>query len=259
MKLSIRNVHARIEGKDILRGVDLELESGTIHALMGPNGSGKSTLANVIMGHPSFEIVEGSIFMDDTDITNLSTDERARMGLFLAFQYPSEIDGVTTGKFLKRVQESFSVDKKVTNVSAFINGIRQNMTFLDMDQAFINRYLNVGFSGGEKKRMEILQMLSIKPSVAILDEIDSGLDVDALKLVAKGINHLRSNTFSALIITHYRRILDHVRPDHVHVMSHGRIVRSGGAELIDIIEQQGYESIQKESFRPEAHYETANS
>lgn len=258
MKLSIRNVHARIEGRDILRGVNLELESGTIHALMGPNGSGKSTLANIIMGHPSYEIVEGSLFLDDTDITSLPTDERARMGLFLAFQYPSEVDGVTTGKFLKRVQESFSTDKKVTNVSAFISSIRQNMNFLEMDQAFINRYLNVGFSGGEKKRMEILQMLSIKPSVAILDEIDSGLDVDALKLVAKGVNHLRSQAFSALIITHYRRILDHVRPDFVHIMSHGKIIRSGTVELVDSIEQNGYENIQKESLAPEEQYETAN-
>ena len=244
MEIAISNLQAKIEDKGILRGVDLNMKGGEIHALMGPNGSGKSTLSNVIMGHPHFEVTGGAITIDNRAILELETDERARMGLFMAFQYPVEIPGVTVGRFLRRAAEiRFGSEKLKTK--QFIADLRAAMDFMQIDRQFINRYLNEGFSGGEKKRMEILQMLMLKPSFAILDETDSGLDIDALRVVARGVNRLRDNRFGALIITHYQRILDHVTPDFVHVMYKGRIVESGGRELVDTLEQRGYDWIRE--------------
>ncbi len=249
MILEIKGLKANIDTKPILNGIDLTLETGRIHALMGPNGSGKSTLSNVIMGHPAYEVTGGEVFLDGKNILEMATDERARLGLFMAFQYPVEIPGVTVGRFLKRATEIRSGSEGM-NARSFIKELRSNMDFLEMDQQFINRYLNEGFSGGEKKRMEVLQMLMLKPSFAVLDETDSGLDIDALQIVAKGVNHLRSDAFGALIITHYQRILGHVKPDVVHIMYNGRIVTSGGEELAHTLEAQGYDWVRRQYGSP---------
>ncbi len=240
--LRIEGLKAEIQGKPILQGIDLELKTGEIAALMGPNGSGKSTLANVLVGHPHYTVTGGSVFFDNKNILDLEVHERARLGLFLAFQYPVEIPGVTVGKFLKRAVEIQLEGKgQKMNISAFIKQVRADMDYLEMDQNFINRYLNEGFSGGEKKRMEILQLLSLKPGMAIFDETDSGLDIDALKVVSQGINKMRSENFGALIITHYQRILNYVRPDVVHIMYKGRIVTSGRQDLVTVLEEKGYD------------------
>lgn len=250
MNLEIKGLSAQIDDKPILNGIDLVLESGQVHALMGPNGSGKSTLSNVIMGHPSYTVTGGKVILDGQNVLELSPDERAKLGLFMAFQYPVEIPGVTVGRFLKRATEiRFGADK--TTARTFIKELRDRMTFLDMDQQFINRYLNDGFSGGEKKRMEILQMMLLKPSFAVLDETDSGLDIDALRIVSKGINALRSESFGALIITHYQRILDYVKPDVVHIIYKGRIVTSGGEDLARTLEAEGYEWVRREYGSPD--------
>jgi Fe-S cluster assembly ATP-binding protein len=243
-RLSIRGLEAGIEGKDILAGVDLEIRTGEVHALMGPNGSGKSTLANVLMGNPAYAVRGGSVSLDGEDLLALAPSARALRGLFLAFQYPVEIPGVTVGKFLKRAIELRSPAGGMS-VTGYIKDLRAAMSFMEMDQSFINRYLNQGFSGGEKKRMEILQMLMIKPSIAILDETDSGLDIDALRLVADGVNRLRGPAFGALVITHYRRILERIVPDFVHVMYKGRIAVSGGKELVETLESKGYDWIRE--------------
>jgi Fe-S cluster assembly ATP-binding protein len=243
--LQVRNLQASIADKSILSGLDLDIQTGEIHALMGPNGSGKSTLANVLMGHPSYQVTGGSVALDGEDYLALTTSERALRGLFLAFQYPVEIAGVTVGKFLKRVIE-LRTSATGMNVTAFIKQLREAMDFMEIDQAFINRSLNQGFSGGEKKRMEVLQMLMLKPSLAILDETDSGLDIDALKVVAKGVNRLRGPGFGALIITHYQRILAQIVPDYVHIMYKGRIVTSGGKELVETLETRGYDWIRQQ-------------
>jgi Fe-S cluster assembly ATP-binding protein len=244
MVLEIKDLQAKIEDKPILNGIDLRLDSGEIHALMGPNGSGKSTLANVLMGHPKYEVTGGQILLDGDDLLEMSIDERSKRGLFLAFQYPVEIPGVTVGKFLKRATELRAPGGKM-DVSKYIKELRESMDFMEMDQQFINRYLNEGFSGGEKKRMEILQMLVLRPSFAIMDETDSGLDIDALKVVSKGVNKLRGDGFGALIITHYQRILDHIKPDFVHIMYKGKIVTSGGKELVEALEERGYDWIKE--------------
>ncbi len=245
MTLEIRGLKASIDNKPILNGIDLTLETGKIHALMGPNGSGKSTLSNVIMGHPAYEVTGGEILMDGKNVLEMAIDERARLGLFMAFQYPVAIPGVTVGRFLKRASEiRFQADG--VNARGFIKELRANMDFLEIDQQFINRYLNEGFSGGEKKRMEVLQMLILKPAFAVLDETDSGLDIDALKIVAKGLNQLRSDSFGALIITHYQRILGHVKPDVVHIMYNGRIVTSGGDDLAHTLEAEGYDWVRQQ-------------
>jgi Fe-S cluster assembly ATP-binding protein len=244
--LQVRNLQASIADKPILSGLDLDIRAGEIHALMGPNGSGKSTLANVLMGHPSYTVTGGTVTLDGEDYLALSTSERALKGMFLAFQYPVEIGGVTVGKFLKRALELRANGTGPMNVTAYIKQLRDAMTFMEMDQNFINRYLNQGFSGGEKKRMEVLQMLMLKPSLAILDETDSGLDIDALKVVAKGVNRLRSPEFGALIITHYQRILTQIVPDFVHIMYKGRIVTSGGKELVATLEERGYDWVKKQ-------------
>jgi Fe-S cluster assembly ATP-binding protein len=243
--LQVRNLQASIGDKPILSGLDLDIRAGEIHALMGPNGSGKSTLANVLMGHPSYQVNGGTVTLDGEDYLALTTSERALKGLFLAFQYPVEIAGVTVGKFLKRVIE-LRGNGTGMNVTAYIKQLREAMDFMEMDQGFINRSLNQGFSGGEKKRMEVLQMLMLSPSLAILDETDSGLDIDALKVVAKGVNRLRGPGFGALIITHYQRILTQIVPDYVHIMYKGRIVTSGGKELVETLETRGYDWIRQQ-------------
>jgi len=258
MQLVIEDLKAEIEGKPILNGINLILNTGEVHALMGPNGSGKSTLANVLMGHPRYTVTGGRVRIDGDDLLAMESDERARRGLFLAFQYPVEIPGVTVGKFLKRATELRIPDGKM-NVGAYIKELRESMTFMEMDQQFINRYLNEGFSGGEKKRMEILQMIVLKPSFAILDETDSGLDIDALKVVSKGVNKLRGSGFGALIITHYQRILDHIHPDFVHIMYQGRIATSGGSDLVRTLEEQGYDWVkQKYGIEEEENEPAAN-
>jgi len=244
--LRIEGLTAEIEGKPILTGVNLEMKTGEIHALMGPNGHGKSTLANILMGHPKYTVTGGTITLDGEDLLAMDVPARSKAGLFLAFQYPIEIPGVTVGKFLKRAAEiHMAVRGEKINVTKFIKQAREDMSFLEMDHQFINRYLNEGFSGGEKKRMEILQLLTLKPSFALFDETDSGLDIDALKVVSKGINRLRGNDFGALIITHYQRILNYVNPDHVHILYQGKIVTSGGNELVHALEEKGYDWVKE--------------
>ncbi len=243
MKIIIKDLRASINGQAILKGVDLELDSGHVHALMGPNGSGKSTLSNVIFGHPAFEVTGGEVLVDGDNILEMEPNERALLGLFLAFQYPVEVPGVTVGRFLKRAVDIRAGESKT---KGFVKELREMMDYLEIDQQFINRYLNEGFSGGEKKRMEILQMLMLKPTFAILDETDSGLDIDALRIVSKGVNKLREGNFGALIITHYQRILNHIRPDYVHIMYQGRVVTSGGGDLVDALEAHGYDWIREQ-------------
>ena len=258
--LSIRGLRAGIDDKEILKGVDLVIRSGELHALMGPNGSGKSTLANVIMGSPRYKVTGGSIDLDGTDILALPVDERARLGLFLAFQYPVEIPGLGMAKFLKRAAETRLPEGERLNVSEFLKETRESMDFLSFDRAFLNRSLNDGFSGGEKKRAEILQLLALKPRFAIFDETDSGLDIDALKVVASGIERMRGPGFGALVITHYRRILDYARPQVVHVMYKGRIVLSGGGEIVQRLEQRGYDWVREQVGDPaEAEHEAATT
>jgi Fe-S cluster assembly ATP-binding protein len=256
MKIEIRDLRASIEDKPILNGIDLTMQSGEVHALMGPNGSGKSTLSNVIMGHPSYEVTGGEVLVDGDNILEMDIDVRARLGLFMAFQYPVEISGVTVGRFLKRAAE-IRFEGQDTKAKSFIKELRANMDYLEMDQQFINRYLNEGFSGGEKKRMEILQMLMLKPTFAVMDETDSGLDIDALKIVAKGVNHLRGGDFGALIITHYQRILQHVKPDVVHIMYKGRVVTSGGEDLAHTLEAEGYDWVRQKYGSPDDMLEEA--
>lgn len=241
--LSVKGLKAGIDDKIILEGLDLEVASGEVHALMGPNGHGKSTLASVLMGHPRYVVSSGSAALFDEDLFSMEVNERARKGLFLAFQYPAEIPGVTVAKFLKRAADLRR--EPPANATAFLKELKENLAFLNIDPAFVNRYLNDGFSGGEKKRMEILQLLMLKPRFAIFDETDSGLDVDALKVVAAGINRMRGPGFSALLITHYRRLLDLVKPDRVHIMERGRIAASGNFELVELLERDGYDGVRR--------------
>jgi len=256
--IQVKNLQASIAGKPILQGIDLEIRVGEVHALMGPNGSGKSTLANVLMGHPAYTVTGGSVLLDGEDFLELKPDERSRKGVFLAFQYPVEIPGVTVGKFLKRAAE-LRANGKGMDVTGFIKRLREAMDFMEIDQQFINRYLNQGFSGGEKKRMEVLQMLILEPSFALLDETDSGLDIDALKVVARGVNKLRSAGFGALIITHYQRILTHIVPDYVHIMYKGRIATSGGKELVETLESRGYDWVRAQYGIEEDAHEVASA
>lgn len=244
-EIKIVNLHARCEEKPILKGVNLTINKGEVHALMGPNGSGKSTLSNVIMGHPSYEVTEGEIWIKGQNIVEMEPDERARLGIFLAFQYPVAIPGVTVAKFLKSSTDAILGEKKRT-ASEFLKELRENMKFLEMNEVFLNRFLNDGFSGGEKKRMEILQMLMLKPCFAVMDETDSGLDIDALQVVSKGVNKLTGPDFSLLVITHYERILKHIKPDHLHVLIDGKIVMTGGPELVKELEEKGYDWIRQE-------------
>jgi len=255
MEIKIEGLEARIGDTPILRGVDLTMKSGEVHALMGPNGSGKSTLSNVVFGHPSYEVTGGRVLVDGEDILEMEPHERARLGLFLAFQYPVEISGVTVGRFLRRAVEIRFEGEKEVRTKGFLKDLREAMDFMEIDQQFINRYLNEGFSGGEKKRMEILQMLMLQPQFSILDETDSGLDIDALSVVARGVNKLREQDFGALVITHYQRILDHIKPDYVHIMYQGRIVTSGGGELVTELEKSGYEWVREQYGREEEVHE----
>ncbi|MFO7782205.1 MAG: Fe-S cluster assembly ATPase SufC [Spirochaetia bacterium] len=257
MELQIRNLQASIEGTPILKGVDLTLKAGEIHALMGPNGSGKSTLTNVVFGHPSYEVTGGEVLVNGENILELEPHERARLGLFMAFQYPVEISGVTVGRFLKRAAE-IRFGEEGFKAKQFIKRMREMMAFMEIDDKFINRYLNEGFSGGEKKRMEILQLLMLAPEFAILDETDSGLDIDALKVVSNGVNKMRGENFGALIITHYQRILNYIKPDYVHIMYKGRVITSGGHDLVETLEEKGYEWVKQEyGIEEEAHEQPA--
>jgi Fe-S cluster assembly ATP-binding protein len=242
--LKIENLQVEIDGQEIVKGLDLEVNKGEIHAIMGPNGSGKSTLANVLMGHPRYEVTGGSITFQGEDVFELEPDERAKLGMFLAFQYPSEVPGVSVANFLRTAVNS--VREEELSAMEMYRLIQDKMKIMQMDPKFAERYLNEGFSGGEKKRNEILQMLMLEPRLAIMDETDSGLDIDALQVVAKGVNELRGPDFSAVIITHYQRILRYIEPDHVHVMLDGRLVTSGGKELALDLEDKGYEWVRQE-------------
>jgi len=240
--LRIENLHVSVEGVDILKGLTMTIHKGEIHAIMGRNGAGKSTLANVIMGHPAYEITKGSIHYMNKSLDELEVFERARAGMFLSFQYPAVIPGVQVGTFLKKSTQSV----RQTDISArdFRKELKEAMTMLNMDRSFLSRYVNDGFSGGEKKRLEILQMLLLQPKLALLDETDSGLDIDALKIVAEGINMVAPNA-GCLVITHYQRLLDHVKPHYVHAMIDGRIVETGGPELATKLEEQGYDWLEQ--------------
>jgi len=247
-ELEIKNLHVRVEEKEILKGLDLTVEKGRVHALMGPNGSGKSTLANVIMGHPALEVTEGSIVFDGDDITEAGPDERAQLGLFMAFQYPVSIPGVAVSKYLRMIlnAQREARGEQPLKIKDFAAQAREAMELANIPQEFSSRYLNDGFSGGEKKRMELLQLALLKPQIAILDETDSGLDIDALRTVAEGINKFTGPDMGALVITHYQRLLHMVKPDVVHVMYQGRIVKEGGNELVDHLEAEGYGWIKEE-------------
>ncbi|MDQ6779115.1 MAG: Fe-S cluster assembly ATPase SufC [Actinomycetota bacterium] len=250
--LEIRNLYVRAGEKAILRGLDLTVDKGEIHALMGPNGSGKSTLANVIMGHPGLEVTEGQIIFKGEDITEADPDERARMGLFLAFQYPVSVPGVTVTKYLRTVMNAHrdAHGEEPISLKDFRQTVEAAMALTEVPKEFSSRYLNEGFSGGEKKRMEILQMALQRPEMAILDETDSGLDIDALHVVANGVNSVAGPDMGVLIITHYQRILRLVQPSHVHVMFHGRMVKQGGPELVTELEAKGYGWIREEIEAP---------
>src|SRR5699024_8707145 len=245
--LEIKDLHVSIEGNEILKGVNLTIKGGEFHAIMGPNGTGKSTLASAIMGHPKFEVTKGSIHLDGEDVLEMEVDERARAGLFLAMQYPSVISGVTTSDFLRSCINSKREEGDEIPLMKFIKEMDGAMDDLDIDKNMAQRYLNAGFSGGEKKRNEFLQLMMLQPGIAILDEIDSGLDIDALKIVADGVNKVREKTgLGCLIITHYQRLLNYIKPDHVHVIMQGKVVKSGGAELADRLENEGYEWVKEE-------------
>ena len=244
MSLEIQNLHVRTEEREILHGVDLVINKGETHALMGPNGSGKSTLANTLMGNPTYEITEGKILLEGEDITEADPDDRAKAGLFLAFQYPVSIPGVSVANFLRTAINAKR--EEPIKVKEFGQLLKKNMEVLRVEREFTSRYLNDGFSGGEKKRAEILQMAMLEPEYAVLDETDSGLDIDALRIVSDGVNALRGPNMGALIITHYTRILGYVKPDFVHIMLNGRIVQEGGSELADTLEEKGYDWVREE-------------
>jgi Fe-S cluster assembly ATP-binding protein len=249
--LEIQNLHAQVAGdeKPILRGVNLTVKQGETHALMGPNGSGKSTLANVIVGNPAYEVTGGDILLNGESIMEMEPDERSRAGLFLAFQYPVAIPGVTLANFLRQAinarMKAVEPESKGISIPDFRRMMRQKMDFLKMDHSFAGRYLNEGFSGGEKKRAEILQMAVLEPSIAILDETDSGLDIDALRVVAEGVNSLAGPNMGSLVITHYQRLLNYIKPQFVHVMFEGQIVESGGPDLALKLEETGYDWIRE--------------
>ncbi|KRN98106.1 Fe-S cluster assembly ATPase SufC [Companilactobacillus kimchiensis] len=250
--LEVKDLHVEIEDeerktrKEILKGVNLKMETGEIHAIMGPNGTGKSTLSQTIMGQTNYHVTQGDILLNGESILEMPVDERARKGLFLAMQYPAEIQGVTNAEFLRAAINARRPENDQISVMDFLKELDKNLELLDMSQSMTERYLNEGFSGGEKKRNEILQLLMIKPNFALLDEIDSGLDIDALKVVSKGVNSMRSDNFGALIITHYQRLLNYIKPDVVHVMMGGRIVKTGEANLAERLEDEGYAGLRDE-------------
>lgn len=243
-ELDIRNLHVSVEGKEILKGVNLVVRQGEVHALMGPNGTGKSTLAYTLMGHPHYEVTQGEVWFKGQNILELEADERAHLGLFLAFQYPVAIPGVSVANFLRAAinarRKYENPEDKGISVPEFRKLLKEQMDLLKMDHSFAGRYLNEGFSGGEKKRAEVLQMAALRPEIAIMDETDSGLDIDALRVVSEGINALRGPSLGVLVITHYQRILNYITPDFVHIMMDGRVVESGGPELALHLEEHGY-------------------
>ncbi|MGX7141199.1 Fe-S cluster assembly ATPase SufC [Facklamia languida] len=241
--LQIIDLKVNVADKEILKGVNLTISTNEVHAVMGPNGTGKSTLSQAIMGHPDYQITGGQVLLDGQDLLALDVDERARLGLFMAVQYPSEVSGITNSNLLRTAINARRPQDDPLPIFDFIDRLDQKMALLDMPEAMAERYVNEGFSGGEKKRNEILQMLMIEPKFALLDEIDSGLDIDALQVVAKGINSMRGQDFGALIITHYQRLLNYVQPDFVHIMKDGRIIKSGGPELALELEAKGYKEI----------------
>ncbi len=246
--LKIKNLHAQVDDKDILKGIDLEIKAGEIHAIMGPNGSGKSTLASVITGKEEYEMTEGEILFENEELDEVSPEERAHKGIFMSFQYPIEIPGITTTNFIKTAINETRKARGQNDMSAkdMLKMLREKCDLLDIDQKFLSRSINEGFSGGEKKRNEIFQMAMLEPKLAILDETDSGLDIDALKIVANGVNKLKSEDNAVMVITHYQRLLDHIVPDYVHVLFDGKIVKSGGKELAFELEKKGYDWIKEE-------------
>ena len=241
MSLTIENLHASVDGNEILKGLNLEIPAGEVHAIMGPNGSGKSTLSKIIAGHDDYEVSEGRVLLDGVDIAKLAVDERSRAGIFLAFQYPAEVPGVSNANFLRAALQARLPEGEEIDAVAFYKNMYAKMDELEMNRKFTSRSVNEGFSGGEKKRNEILQMIMLDPRYCLLDETDSGLDIDALKVVAKGVNSMRSENRGFLVITHYQRLLDYIKPDYVHVMADGQIVKSGGAELALKLEESGYD------------------
>ena len=244
-ELDIRNVHVGIDGHEILKGVNLIVKQGEVHALMGPNGTGKSTLAYALMGHPSYEITEGEVCFKGINLLDLEPDERSHLGLFLAFQYPVAIPGVSVANFLRTAinaqRRAKDPDDNGVSIPEFRRMLKERMDFLQMDHSFAGRYLNEGFSGGEKKRAEVLQMAALQPEIALMDETDSGLDIDALRIVAEGVNTLRGPDLGVLVITHYQRILNYIKPDYVHIMLDGQIVETGGPDLALHLEEHGYD------------------
>ena len=246
--LEIKNLHAKVEEKDILKGINLEIKPGEVHAIMGPNGSGKSTLASVITGKEEYEMTDGQILFENENLEDISPEERAHKGIFMSFQYPIEIPGVTTTNFIKTaINETRKAQgEKEMSAKDMLQKLREKCDLLDINQKFLSRSINDGFSGGEKKRNEIFQMAMLEPKLAILDETDSGLDIDALKIVANGVNKLKSKDNAVLVITHYQRLLDHIVPDFVHVLFDGKIVKSGGKELAFELEEKGYDWIKEE-------------
>jgi len=252
--LVIKDLHVSIEGNEILKGLSLTVEQGKVHAIMGPNGTGKSTLAYTLMGHPHYEVTGGEVWFKGQNILELEPDERSHLGLFLAFQYPVAIPGVTVANFLRMAlnarRKARDPEDKGIPIPEFRRLLKDKMSMLKMDHTFAGRYLNDGFSGGEKKRAEILQMATLEPEIAILDETDSGLDIDALRIVSEGVNALRGPNLGVLVITHYQRILNYIKPDYVHVMMNGRIVESGGPELALHLEEHGYDWLREKSGQP---------
>lgn len=250
-ELNIRDLHVKIEGKEILKGVNLTVNQGEVHALMGPNGTGKSTLAYALMGHPNYEITKGEVWFKGVNILDLGPDERSHLGLFLAFQYPVSIPGVSVANFLRTAinakRKSENPDDKGIPIPEFRKTLKERMNMLKMDHSFAGRYLNEGFSGGEKKRAEVLQMAALKPEIAVMDETDSGLDIDALRIVSEGVNTLRGPELGVLVITHYQRILNYIKPDFVHIMLDGRVVETGGPELALHLEEQGYDWLREKN------------
>jgi Fe-S cluster assembly ATP-binding protein len=250
-ELNIRDLHVSVEGKPILKGVNLIVNQGEVHALMGPNGTGKSTLAYTLMGHPNFEVNKGEAWFKGQNIIELDPDERSHLGLFLAFQYPVSIPGVSMANFLRTAinaqRKANDPEDKGIPIPEFRQMLKERMDLLEMDHSFAGRYLNEGFSGGEKKRAEVLQMATLKPEIALMDETDSGLDIDALRIVAEGVNALKSPEFGVLVITHYQRILNYIKPDFVHIMLDGQVVETGGAELAIQLEEQGYDWLKEKS------------
>jgi Fe-S cluster assembly ATP-binding protein len=253
-ELVVKNLHVSIEGKEILTGVDLTVKQGEIHAIMGPNGTGKSTLAYTLMGHPSYEVTQGEVWLKGKNILELKPEERSRLGMFLAFQYPVAIPGVTVANFLRTALNSHrratNPEDKGMPIPEFRKLLKEKMDLLKMDNAFAGRYLNDGFSGGEKKRAEILQMAVLRPEIAILDETDSGLDIDALRIVSEGVNALTGPDLGVLVITHYQRLLNYIKPQFVHIMLDGRIVESGGPDLALHLEEQGYDWVREKYEEP---------